>query len=694
MESPKVAANPAAFLRFEGMVDKQIAFSTMVIKAVDEGKREFTGIASTPTPDRVNDVMVPKGAKFNLPIPFLWQHNHLQPIGEITEARVTAKGIEVKGVVKQVSAPSQLAARLEEAWVSMKEGLVRGLSIGFRPIKYAFLDNGGVEYEEWDWYELSAVTVAANQEASIARIKSLDAQFRASKGSKTEAGAKKPSGFAEKPSPKVKLSKPNEDKMSIADKLKGFKSEYSAKAKKLEEMMEKSLDGGETFDEAQQEEYDTLESEVKALEGHIEKAERLLTAKAKTAKVVSEDDGQDETKAAAARNPHITVRAEPKLEKGIEFARYAMCHVASKGNLNQALSIAKNHYGQDSSIAKALEFQSGHGGFEGVMKAAVAAGTTLQSTWAAPLVDYMRFTGDFIEYLRPRTIIGQFGAGGVPSLRRIPFNVRIPSQTSGGAAYWVGEGAPKPLTKFDFDDVELRWAKIASIAVLTEELIRFSDPAAEALVRDSLAQAVVATADTDFIDPSNNGASNVKPASILNGASTAASGGGTDAEAVRCDVQTLWSYFIAANNPPQNAVYIMNSTVALALSLMQNPLGQSEFPGLTLRGGTFMGVPVIVSDYVPAGVVALVNASDIYFSDDGQVTIDASREASLQMLDNSVSGAGAPTNNSATATATSLVSMFQTNSVALRAERYINWARRRTSAVAYLTGVNWGICGS
>jgi hypothetical protein len=34
--------------------------------------------------------------------------------------------------------------------------------------------------------------------------------------------------------------------------------------------------------------------------------------------------------------------------------------------------------------------------------------------------------------------------------------------------------------------------------------------------------------------------------------------------------------------------------------------------------------------------------------------------------------------------------MFQTNSVALRGERTINWVRRRPSAVAYLTSVGWG----
>jgi hypothetical protein len=53
------------------------------------------------------------------------------------------------------------------------------------------------------------------------------------------------------------------------------------------------------------------------------------------------------------------------------------------------------------------------------------------------------------------------------------------------------------------------------------------------------------------------------------------------------------------------------------------------------------------------------------------------------MLDN-------PTNATADGTATSLVSLWQTNSVGFRCERILNWARRRTTAVAYLTDVAWG----
>jgi hypothetical protein len=63
--------------------------------------------------------------------------------------------------------------------------------------------------------------------------------------------------------------------------------------------------------------------------------------------------------------------------------------------------------------------------------------------------------------------------------------------------------------------------------------------------------------------------------------------------------------------------------------------------------------------------------------------IDVSREASLEMLTN-------PTNDVNTPTATSIVSLWQTNSVGFRAERILNWQRRRATAVAYLSGAAWG----
>lgn len=472
-------------------------------------------------------------------------------------------------------------------------------------------------------------------------------------------------------------------KKTYSEQIADLENTRAAKVGEMDNVMSKAVEDGRTTDDAEGEQVDLLATEIKRLDQDLS---RLRVMSALNAEKAVPVDGTSSAAASASRQPTVNVKNTQKLEPGQEFARYAMCLLTAKGDASKALRIAQHEYPQNERIVKALDMQSNSRGIESILKANVEAGTTLDTTWAAPLVDYQNFAGDFVEFLRPQTIIGKFGTNGVPGLNRIPFNVRITGQTSGGQGYWVGEGAPKPLTAFDFNAVELRWAKVANIAVLTEELMRFSNPSAELLVRNALADALRARLDIDFVDPGKAAVANISPASITNGVTPIVSSG-TDADAIRTDMRALWAPFIAANNPPTTAVYIMSSTTALALSMMMNPLGQPEFPGISMMGGTFAGIPVIVSEYLAGdstgGMVILANAADIWLADDGGFTIDASREASIQMMDN-------PTNNSATATATSMVSLWQTNSVGLRCERYINWAKRRASAVQYLVGVNYG----
>ncbi|MDM3558500.1 phage major capsid protein, partial [Proteus mirabilis] len=77
---------------------------------------------------------------------------------------------------------------------------------------------------------------------------------------------------------------------------------------------------------------------------------------------------------------------------------------------------------------------------------------------------------------------------------------------------------------------------------------------------------------------------------------------------------------------PTSGVWIMSSMTALALSKMKNPLGQKMYPDLSVLGGAFQGLPAIVSQYAGEQLI-VVNAQDVYLADDGQVVIDASREA-------------------------------------------------------------------
>ncbi len=145
---------------------------------------------------------------------------------------------------------------------------------------------------------------------------------------------------------------------------------------------------------------------------------------------------------------------------------------------------------------------------------------------------------------------------------------------SGGAAGWVGEGKAKPLTKFDFESITFSHAKVSAIAVLTEELIRFSSPAADALVRKCAGGSGGGASGYRLCGPEKAAVADVSPASITHDVKGTASTGNPDA-----DAEAAFGQFVAANLQPTGAVWLMSSTNALALSMRKNALGQKGIPG-------------------------------------------------------------------------------------------------------------------
>jgi len=150
------------------------AYAVLTVKAVNEDKRVIRGVATTPAVDRVGDIIEPLGVKFKNPLPFLWQHNHDQPIGTVKFDNPTEDGINFEAELPVVEEEGTLKARIDEAWQSIKLGLVKAVSIGFRPIEYSFIDGGGIRFSETEVFELSAVTIPANADAVIT-AKSMDA---------------------------------------------------------------------------------------------------------------------------------------------------------------------------------------------------------------------------------------------------------------------------------------------------------------------------------------------------------------------------------------------------------------------------------------------------------------------------------------------------------------------------------------
>jgi HK97 family phage major capsid protein/HK97 family phage prohead protease len=634
------------------------------VKTVDEDARIITGIASTPEVDRAGDVVESSGAVFKLPMPLLWQHRADSPIGHVTAATITKAGIKITAqIAKDVGLPD-----IDRAWTLIKAGLVRGLSIGFKALEMEPLNAkdpwGGQRFLKWEWMELSAVTIAANAAASISTIKSIDSEQRAQSGS---AARVTPSSSAAA----AMGHRTKESRMAtpISDQVTSALADLKTKSDRLTQLVE--LEGADgDLDAAQAQERDTLTKDVESLSGKVQRLKALESAQgAMSRPVIVKAQGD----VRELHQPRIIAgdTEEQKLPPGIEFARYAICRAAGLKMGVSALDLAKHHY-------------PGMARIQTLLKEAVPAGSTQDSTWAGPLVPTNPIS-DFVEWLRPQTIIGR-----IDSFTRAAFYSRYGSETSGGAGYWVGEGKAKPLTKFDYASGTIPHTKVANIAVLTDEIVRFSSPSAETRVRDALARACLERLDTDFIDPAKVAVSGVSPASITNGITNLNSAGVT-LDSVDVDVQAMMGAFINSKLMPTH--WIMPNTVALALSMMRTSLGNYAFPTINMNGGTFYGLPVITSQYAILGtpannLIVLIAAPEIYLADDGGFTVDLSREASLEMDDAPTMDAGS-LGSPAGATGTRVVSMFQTNSTAFRCERSIYWTRRRDAGVVWMDDVQW-----
>ncbi|WP_434565152.1 HK97 family phage prohead protease [Thermoanaerobacterium thermosaccharolyticum] len=140
------------------------------LKQIDE-QGIFEGYAAVfGNEDLVGDIIEPgafsKTLQENPKMPILWQHNPAEPIGVTLAATEDGKGLRVQGQLNLET------TRGREAYALLKQGALKGLSIGYDTIKEAW--DGTIrrlkEIRLWEW---SLVTFPANPMAQVEGIKSV-----------------------------------------------------------------------------------------------------------------------------------------------------------------------------------------------------------------------------------------------------------------------------------------------------------------------------------------------------------------------------------------------------------------------------------------------------------------------------------------------------------------------------------------
>lgn len=278
-------------------------------------------------------------------------------------------------------------------------------------------------------------------------------------------------------------------------------------------------------------------------------------------------------------------------------------------------------------------------------------------------VDSLRpLTTAWGDLVRRQTVIGRM-AGAV---RNVPAATQITTVDSGIAAAFVTEGAPIPCAKPTLADASLMPGKVAIIVPYSKELARATGDQAAILIERDGSRAVALGEDTALLD-SAAAVAGGRPASILNGITPLVGGSAADLEA---DVLALLA--AVRSGDPVQPYFITSPAGALTLISTRNSGGHRAFPDVTFSGGAIIGVPLIVSAGAPDDVLVLLDADSLQVADYG-LSIDRAEAAAFQFNDAPSAGAQAS------------VSLFQTNAVAFRFQRYIGWRLAWSDAVAAVT---------
>lgn len=416
--------------------------------------------------------------------------------------------------------------------------------------------------------------------------------------------------------------------------LKQLLEARKAKQDLIGEKLTKSLDGGTTPDSAVESEISSLESEIAEIEKNIARVEKQIKAAADAeinAQIISKDFVK----------PEIDAK-DIEIQKGMGFVHAVMASASA--------AIINRKGGSTSTLEVLKTFKTSKVVGDYIKQKAI--GTTTDASFAKPLVN-VNVASEFIDLLRPQTILGK-----LTGFYEVPFNTKMPIQTGGATVGFVGETNRKPNGGLTFTDVTLTHAKVAGIVVLSDELVRFSAPKADAAVMKSLRDDIAGHLDTAFLDE-NQAETDATPAGIINGVTPITPSGQTAAD-FDADLNKAIDEFLSVDEDIDGAFWIMSPSMSNRISGVRDSLGRKYFDGMEGASKTLLGIPVVTSGSAGSKVV-LVKPENILLADDEVIEYDVSSQATITIGEEQVN-------------------LFERNLTAIRAERFIRWKAYRKAA--------------
>lgn len=621
---------------------------SLIHKTVAESGDGLEFVLSDATKDRYGDVVDPNGwdLKWFKKNPIaLFGHSSSFPIGTWSNARVE----NGKLIARLNLARRGTSQRIDELISLVEQGILRAVSVGFKPIKWEPMDKdkpyNGTRFLQQELMETSLVSVPANP-AALAVAKSMNLSTETMSLAFGEHADLRRRDMAVTGAKAVQPhlnGRPTAMK-TLSERIVDAQNELTAKRDRLAELSNADARDADAIDELNTQ----IELAVKDI-ASMKRSEANLGLSATPAGAVS---------------PAINRRPLGFPQKDVEPLDLLVRAITVQGVMAFG--------GGNKSIEKVLdERYPGHEATAIIAKADQTIGTTGTAGWASELVQTVN--QGFLQALTGMSIYPSLRSRGVGLSFDAAGTIKLPRRTAGGAGGgFVAEGSPIRVGRITTAAAELTPKKMGVIVPFSRELAKRSTPAIEAIVRQAILEDTAAILDAALLDATASSAA--RPAGLLNGVSAVATGyGGGDHEAVKADFKNLLAPFISANAADSITV-IMNPAQGLAISMMDGPDNNSGwFSGISSR------VNIVESTYATAGRIIAIRNSDFYTALGDAPEFDINETATVHMEDTTP----LPLHDGSTP-ADPVRSFYQTATVGVRMLMDIGWVMGRPSMVQWV----------
>lgn len=322
---------------------------------------------------------------------------------------------------------------------------------------------------------------------------------------------------------------------------------------------------------------------------------------------------------------------------------------------------------------------------------ALAAGDPTGGGFLVPT----QFSTDVIELLRPSAVVRSLD----PLVMPMPMgSVKVPRIGTGAAASYIGENTNVGKTQQQLEQLTLSFKKLACLVPISNDLVRYSSPSADTIVRDDMIRSMAAREDKAFIRDDGtsgtpkglkwwiNALNKYNANATVNLANVTVDLGKAIQKLMQADVPLIIQQFpdnTQAAPITSRPGWIFSPRTYMYLTTVQNAQGFYAFRGEMMQG-TLWGFPYRVTSQVLETMTAAADTggtyAEVYFGAFAHAVIG---EALAIMVDASTEAAYND--------GTGLVAAFSQDQTVVRVLAEHDFALRHDKAFALIQQVTWGM---